>query len=31
VPKGTRFDVTTTGAAPGELHLWIDVATPPRS
>ena len=31
VPKGTRLDVTTTGAAPGALRLWIDVVTPPRS
>jgi mono/diheme cytochrome c family protein len=31
VPKGTRFDVTTTGAAPGPLRLWIDVVAPPRS
>ena len=25
VPKGTRFAVTTTGAPPGSLRLWLDV------
>jgi mono/diheme cytochrome c family protein len=24
VPKGTRFDVITTGAPPGSLRLWIE-------
>jgi mono/diheme cytochrome c family protein len=28
VPKGTRFEVTTSGAAPGALHLWLDVVKP---
>jgi mono/diheme cytochrome c family protein len=31
VPKGTRFDVTTTGATPGPLRLWLDVVAQPRS
>ena len=30
LPKGTRFEVTTTGASPGPLRLWLDVVTPPR-
>ncbi len=25
VPKGTRLNVVTTGAAPGSLRLWLDV------
>jgi mono/diheme cytochrome c family protein len=24
VPKGARFDVTTTGASPGSLHVWLE-------
>ncbi len=25
VPKGTRFDVSTSGAPPGSMRLWLDV------
>jgi mono/diheme cytochrome c family protein len=28
MPKGTRFEVTTTGAMPGPLRLWLDVVKP---
>jgi mono/diheme cytochrome c family protein len=28
VPKGTRLDVTTTGAPTGSLRLWLDVVRP---
>jgi hypothetical protein len=28
VPKGTRFEVTTTGAAPGSLRLSLEYLTP---
>jgi hypothetical protein len=28
VPKGTRFDVITTGALPGSLRLWIEYLVP---
>jgi hypothetical protein len=31
LPRGTRVEVTTTGAATGSLRLWLDVVTPPRS
>jgi mono/diheme cytochrome c family protein len=29
IPKGTRFDVTTTGAPPGSLHLWLEYLVTP--
>jgi len=29
VPKGTRFDVTTTGAAPGPLRVWLEYLVTP--